>query len=145
MREHGYVLVADDEPEIRTLIGSVLLAEGYSVRETRDGTTALSTGSEERPVAAVLDYMMPGLSGVDVGVELRQLYGPELPLVFVSAIRIPEHELRRVDAYLFLSKPFNIDELAEAVASAVREPAPHALLARDTSDDQDRQEVAQSG
>lgn len=74
---------------------------------------------------------MPGLSGIDVGVELRRLYGGELPLVFVSAITIPEDELERVDAYLFINKPFNIDDLVQAMASAVREPPPHALLPRE--------------
>ena len=86
MDQQGYVLIADDDAGIRGLVSTVLRDAGYPGRAARDGNEALFTSRAKRPIAAVLDYMMPGPSGIDVGVELRRLYGAELPLVFVSAI-----------------------------------------------------------
>ena len=135
MSAAGYVLVVDDEPGIRGLIGAVLQDAGYRVREAGNAGQALEIVGSERPLAAVLDYMMAGLSGVELGAELRRVYGKELPLVFMSAAQIPRNELRKVDAYLYLTKPFEIDDLVEAVHSATSSRQPHALLVRDGAEE----------
>ena len=138
MSKLGYVLIVDDEPGIRGFIRAVLEDEGIEVREACDGPAALSIAAAECPRVVLLDQMMPGMTGIDTGVALRQLCGGSLPLVFMSAMPLDLTELQRVDAFLFLTKPFELDDLAEAVHSAASAHQPQPLIGRgipEVSDD----------
>ncbi|MEO7744738.1 MAG: response regulator [Actinomycetota bacterium] len=66
------VLVADDDRDIRELVSFKLQAAGYDVVTASDGTDALAQVIALRPDVAVLDVMMPGLSGTEVLRALRQ-------------------------------------------------------------------------
>ncbi|HYO44980.1 MAG TPA: response regulator, partial [Candidatus Limnocylindrales bacterium] len=65
------ILVVDDEPHIREVVGSYLAREGYEVRFAGDGEAALASALEHEPDLIVLDVMLPGRSGFDVLRELR--------------------------------------------------------------------------
>ena len=54
------ILIVDDEPNIRRMVGALLSAEGYDVREAADGARALALATETDPDVALIDLMLPG-------------------------------------------------------------------------------------
>lgn len=61
------ILIVDDEPNIRRMVGALLAAEGYEVREAPDGASGVARALENEPDAVLLDLMMPGeLDGIAV-------------------------------------------------------------------------------
>jgi DNA-binding response OmpR family regulator len=118
------VLVADDDEDILELVAFRLERAGYEVITAHDGTEALAAARERLPDLAVLDVMMPGLTGYDVTRELR---GDEatraIPVILLTA-RVQEADVNRgfeAGADDYLRKPFSPQELRVRV---------HALLAR---------------
>ena len=112
------VLVVDDDAVIRQLICVNLELEGFDVHTAEDGQDALDKVRDVDPVVVTLDIMMPRLDGWETAARLRA--DPEtahIKVILLSA-RAQEADLRRgqgigVDAYL--TKPFDPDELVEAV------------------------------
>src|SRR4051812_44362865 len=79
-------LVAEDDADVRELVGFCLRHEGYEVLEARDGFHALELAVERPPDIAVLDVKMPHLSGLEVATQLRALPATaDVRIVFVSA------------------------------------------------------------
>ncbi|MEW5735301.1 MAG: response regulator [Thermodesulfobacteriota bacterium] len=82
------ILVADDEPDMRTFVATVLETSGYAVREAEDGTAAVALARKDPPDAVVLDIMMPRIEdGMQAYLALRQ--DPRtaaVPIVMLSAI-----------------------------------------------------------
>lgn len=121
------ILVCDDDPGVRDLLG-VTLALDHEVTVVEHGTAALEVLAEGRiPVEVVLlDVMMPGLSGFDTLRRIRQSKTTaDLPVIMLTA-RVGEEDYVRgyesgADAYL--SKPFDPAEL-EATIVAVIERSP---------------------
>ena len=116
------ILVVDDEDDIRRLFTTILRRRGYAVTEAADGTTALALVSQEPPDLVMLDVAMPGLSGVDVAVTLRQEPAwAAIPIIFVSA----SGQRRQIErglvsgAYAYLVKPVEIPALLAQVAAAL--------------------------
>ena len=54
------VLIVDDEPNIRRMVGALLASEGYEVRDAADGSSGLARAAESTPDVVLLDLMMPG-------------------------------------------------------------------------------------
>ena len=80
-------------------------------------------------LAAILDYMLPEMDGVELGRRLRQRFGDTFPLVFTSAMDVPASKLAEVSSHLFVSKPFDIDSMLQAVQSALAPVQPRPLNA----------------
>ncbi len=109
------VLVIEDDDAIRRLVSDTLAGEGLLVKEAADGYAAVELARADRPDLVVLDIMLPGLDGLTVAEQLRQLYGDELPiLVMTAGQKIAEHAAQ-VGAYSQLDKPFDLDHLVIAV------------------------------
>jgi two-component system phosphate regulon response regulator PhoB len=86
--ESQTVLVADDDPTIVQLLVSTLVREGFRVLTANDGENALRLARAERPALILLDWQMPGASGVEVTRRLRSETDPELrdtPVVLITA------------------------------------------------------------
>jgi DNA-binding response OmpR family regulator len=123
MSDRPLVLCADDDPDILSLVALRLERAGYDVVHVGDGEQALAKARELRPAVAVLDVMMPRLTGLEVLAALRA--DPELAsvkIVLLSA-RVQETDVARgidagADAYL--PKPFKAQELVATVESLVR-------------------------
>lgn len=122
------IVVADDENDIRRLIVFTLRRRGHTVLEAENGDDALALIRREQPDLAVLDVMMPGLTGLDVVRALAT--EPEtaaIPVVVVSA----KGQAGEVEAGLssgaisYLVKPFSPHDLAARVAD---------ILARNAGD-----------
>ena len=110
------ILIVDDEPAVRLMIGRALGELGYRVREAEDGPTALAMIHEERPQLVILDYIMPGMDGAEVAREITS-FDPDLPIIFSTghgALRA----LREAagDNASVLQKPFSIAELDALIA-----------------------------
>jgi two-component system OmpR family response regulator len=83
------ILVVDDEPEIRELLGLTLAAEGWLVEEAASGPEALERCRRESFDIVVLDYLMPGMNGLDVARRLL-LEGIRIPTVIFTAYLVAE-------------------------------------------------------
>ena len=93
------VLVVDDEPSIRDILGTLLEGEGYSVYTADDGVAALEQITATRPGILLLDLMLPRLDGFAVLEWVRAHPDPairEMPIVLITAKNIAEDERRRL-------------------------------------------------
>jgi DNA-binding response OmpR family regulator len=79
------VLVADDDADIRELVEFKLSQAGYAVQAVPDGLAAWEAFESDPPQLAVLDVMMPGLSGFDVLRKIRESDHPRVPVLMLSA------------------------------------------------------------
>jgi len=116
----GSVLVVDDEPVVRYVLGRYFTREGFSVREAADGEDALAAIREQGPDAVVLDLMLPRLSGLDV-LRLVRLE-TDVPVVILSA-RASEGERiegLRLGADDYVVKPYSPREVVERVRAVLR-------------------------
>ena len=109
------ILVGDDDPSLRELIRAVL-GPRYQFVEAADGREVLAVAQEVRPDLIVLDVMLPGLSGIEVLDILRA--DEELratPVVVITAWSHAEVDAWTAGADRFVSKPFDPDDLSDAV------------------------------
>ena len=113
------VLVVDDEPEIVQFVRGVLEDEGFAVATAANGREAVAIAAKERPGLVVLDMMLPRLDGDGVAAELRRMYG-DVPILLITADGRAEEKARRVGAFDYLPKPFDVDRLVAIVRSKLR-------------------------
>jgi two-component system nitrogen regulation response regulator NtrX len=115
------VLIADDEPNIRRMVGALLTGEGYEVTETPSGIEAVARVKEGEPDVALLDLMMPGdLDGMATLGRLREI-APDLPVIMMSgrAGLADAVKATKLGAFNFLEKPLTPEGVLLAVASAL--------------------------
>lgn len=114
------ILVADDEPDIRSVLALYLEDAGYEVAEAADGKTALRIMLTERIDLCLLDIMMPAMDGYNVLKRLRQQ--SDVPVIIISAKgQDPEKILGlNLGADDYLVKPFNPLEAVARVNSVLR-------------------------
>lgn len=109
------ILIADDDLTSRMLLAGVLRRHGYEVVETRDGTAALAAmQAPDAPRLAILDWVMPGLDGLQVVEQLRATPCERPPYVIMLTARGGKADLiRGLDAGAndYLAKPFDPGEL----------------------------------
>lgn len=128
------IYVADDEPNIRSLIQSFLANEGYAVQTYGDGESLLDAFQRQPADLVILDIMMPGLDGLTICSQLRQR--SIIPIIIVSA---RDSELDRITGITlgsddYLTKPFSPIELVARVKAIFRRlemdrrPAPASQL-----------------
>jgi DNA-binding response OmpR family regulator len=112
------ILVAEDERDIRELIGFTLGLADFDVVLAQDGVEALEQASEERPDLILLDVRMPRVSGYDVCRRLKENPSTsEIPIVFLSA-KGQEREIEEgldSGAVDYIVKPFAPDRLVDQV------------------------------
>ena len=118
------VLVADDEVIFRKMVRGVLVRAGHEVIEAAAGDEALSLLlAAEAPPMAILDWMMPGMTGIDVCRTLRERApsGPTYVLIVTSRERT-EDLVAALDAGAddYVTKPFQVEELKARVGVGLR-------------------------
>jgi CheY-like chemotaxis protein len=121
--ERGLVLIADDDPSIRTLLRTILGRAGYGVAEAADGRQAVERARELQPDLVVLDWEMPYLDGRDAAAELKgDLATAELPIVMLtSRSRIEDKvDALGVGVQDFITKPFDYREFMARIEQQVR-------------------------
>lgn len=118
------ILVIDDDRVIRTLLQRALARQGYDVHTAPDGTTGLAKTLELKPDLVICDWMMPGLSGLEVCKEIKSQ--PELLAntfcILLTALGTTEDKVKGLDAGAddFLCKPIELIELQARVRAVLR-------------------------
>jgi len=125
------VLIVDDDSGTRSAIATILADAGYATREADSGADALRAARSEAPALVLLDVNLPGMCGYEVCRLLRDEFGDQFPIVFVSGARTESFD--RVAGLLlgandYISKPFREDELLARVQSLLLRR--HAVAAR---------------
>src|SRR6185503_9256004 len=124
------ILIVEDEEPIQILLTYNLQAEGFRVRATANGEDVAHLVNEERPDLIVLDWMLPGISGIEVCRLLRTR--PEtrdIPIIMLTA-RGEENERVRglaTGADDYMVKPFSVPELLARVRTILRRANPDAV------------------
>jgi two-component system repressor protein LuxO len=110
------ILIVDDAGPVVVLCVNVLQALGYAVKGANSGEMAVDVLRKERFDMMVLDYKMPGLTGLEVFAKARALH-PDLAVVLVTGHGTPEivDEANRLGFASILLKPFTSDELRSTV------------------------------
>lgn len=114
------ILVADDDKEIRELIKIYLTSEGFEPVLAKDGLEALEIINKGNIDLAVLDVMMPKLTGIDICMEVRK--DNNIPIIIVSAKSQDSDKILGLTtgADDYLTKPFNPLELIARIKSQLR-------------------------
>ena len=115
------IMIVDDDPNIRELVGVLLKNGGFTVCEATDGRNALQKITDENPALAILDIMMPGMDGYELCRNLRKYY-EDLPILMLTAkaelpSKVKGFELGADD---YLTKPFEGDELIMRVKALLK-------------------------
>jgi DNA-binding response OmpR family regulator len=134
------VLIADDEADIRDLVTTKLSQAGLEVVALGDGHTALKAARDRRPDVAILDVMMPGLSGLEVMAGLAEDPATaSVPVILLTA-RSQEFDVKAglsLGAADYIIKPFSPRQLLErvqAILAGVTEDAAGSAAAGTTDD-----------
>src|SRR5207248_7223354 len=120
------VLLVEDEPELGRLVMRELEAAGYRVRYAADGPAALRLFAAAPPDLVVLDWMLPGLDGLEVLRRLRQTSPVPVLMLTARAEEVDRVIGLEVGADDYLTKPFGTRELLARVRALLRR---HARLA----------------
>ncbi|MCR9276464.1 MAG: response regulator [Pseudomonadaceae bacterium] len=121
--DSGYLLVVDDDPELRELIEAYLVRQGFDVATAQDGSEMDQRLAERTPDLVILDLMLPDENGLDIAKRLKG--ASEIPIIMISAQgedvdRIVGLEVGADD---YLGKPFNPRELLARVRAVLRRSA----------------------
>ena len=123
------ILVVEDEPAIMELLKVHLVDAGYEVKEAPDAETAHAVIKEMLPDLLLLDWMLPGQSGLALAKELRaDARTKELPVIMVTARTDEADRVAGLEAWVddYVTKPFSPRELKARIKSVLRRRAPEA-------------------
>ncbi len=116
------ILIADDDPEILTMLSIRLQRKGYQVIEATDGLQTLHMARNHRPDLVLLDVMMPGKNGWEVARELRGSEDlSDIGIVMLTAIgeKVNEMTSPLYGADDFVNKPFDFADLEAKIAHVI--------------------------
>lgn len=108
------ILLADDEENLRVLVHETLEGPAYEILEASDGEEAVEMARRRRPDLLVLDWMMPGKTGVEVSAEIRSLEATrDIPIILLTAKNQSDDIAAAFDSGVtsYLVKPFSPAEL----------------------------------
>jgi len=123
------VLVVEDEPAIRELLKVNLVDAGYDVRMVPDAESGMRELGEALPDLLLLDWMLPGKSGMLLAKELRaDARTRELPIIMITARTDEADKVAGLEAWVddYVTKPFSPRELKARIKSVLRRRAPEA-------------------
>jgi DNA-binding response OmpR family regulator len=117
----SYVLVVDDDPAIRGLVGDALRSEGYLVDLAAHGREALEAMRARKPSTVVLDLMMPVMDGFSFieACHLEQLCDG-VHIVVISAVHDALQRISEMPITACIAKPFDLDDLVRTVGQFAR-------------------------
>lgn len=117
------ILVVEDDPDIRGMLAFALGRAGFRVIETDSAEAALSRLEALLPSLAIIDWMLPRMSGVDLASRLRRdEYTRDLPIILLTAKGEEADKLKGYDAGIddYLTKPFSPRELIARIRALLR-------------------------
>jgi len=120
------ILVVEDDPDVRRVIVECLGLIGYAVSEAPNGTEGLAAIASCKPDLLVVDYAMPDMTGAEVISKARAMVG-ELPVILATGYADMAAVERLAGKPAILRKPFDINSLGAAVATALEDSAESRL------------------
>jgi len=122
MSDKGTVLVVDDEEVMRDILGSLLAKEGYRVKLASSGEEGLEVGRREPVDVAIVDVMLPDMSGVEVLDALKRA-DPEMVVLMITAFASVETAITAMKrgAFDYITKPFKNDEVLVVVSNGAHQ------------------------
>jgi DNA-binding response OmpR family regulator len=117
----AHILLVEDEEKLARFIELELQCEGYQVSVAHDGLSGLTNARETPPDLAILDWMLPGLTGVELCRRLRST-GSTIPIILLTAKDEVGDRVTGLDAGAddYVVKPFSIEELLARVRAHLR-------------------------
>ena len=114
------ILIVEDEPEIRQLLASYLINEGYSVLEAEDGVAAIELFSKEKFDLLILDIMIPKIDGYGVCEFVKKQ--SNVPVIFLSALGDEKSMVKGYDSLAddYVTKPFSMPVFLRKVKAVLR-------------------------
>lgn len=117
------ILLVEDEPEVRELLSYTLTRAGFRVLEADSAETALQLLDGPPPALAIIDWMLPGASGVDLAKRLRR--DPlvrDMPLIMLTARGEEPDKLKSFESGIddYVTKPFSPKELVARIKALMR-------------------------
>jgi DNA-binding response OmpR family regulator len=133
----AHILLVEDEVKLARFIELELDCEGYQITVEHDGLSGLTSARESNPDLVILDWMLPGLSGLEVCRRLRAT-GSKVPVIFLTAKDEISDRVAGLDAGAddYVVKPFSIEELLARIRAHLRrnqEDDPDLLQFQDLS------------
>jgi len=119
-----HILVIEDDPAIRDLLRRGLTYENYKVSVANDGHAGLAAARDNPPDLVILDWMMPGLDGLEVCTRLRA--ASSVPILMLTAKESVPDRVRGLESGAddYLVKPFAFPELLARIHALLRRTAP---------------------
>ena len=108
------ILVVDDEESIHLVYKEELNEEGYEVISALSGEEGLKLFQEENPDLVILDINMPGMDGIEVLRQMKQMK-PNIPVIISSAYPEYKQDLASWASDDYIVKSFNLDELKNSI------------------------------
>ncbi|MBF2008778.1 response regulator transcription factor [Chlorogloeopsis fritschii PCC 9212] len=117
----AHILLVEDEVKLARFVELELSYEGYQVTVAHDGLSGLTTARETHPDLVILDWMLPGLSGVEICRRLRST-GDQVPVILLTAKDEVSDRVAGLDAGAddYVVKPFSVEELLARVRAHLR-------------------------
>src|SRR6266568_3466079 len=146
------ILVVDDDPQIRRVLRTTLIAQGYEVADARNGEEALERIRGEKLDLVILDMNMPGMSGLETCRLIRS--GSDVAIIMLSVRDAEADKVEALDAGAddYITKPFSMPELLARIRAALRRmpqlPSQsdlHSLTAQGVNIDLSSREVTVNG
>ena len=121
------ILIIEDDQQILKLLQRGLSYEGYTVDVATDGRMGLILARDHTPDLVVLDWMLPGMDGLEVCHRLRT--GGSIPILMLTAKDTVQDRIQGLDAGAddYMVKPFNLDELLARVRALLRRTQPERI------------------
>src|SRR5450631_2774116 len=125
------ILVVDDEPQIRRVMKTALVSNGYEAFEARTGEEALDSLRAHNPDLILLDMNMPGMGGMAACREIRAVC--EVPIIVLSVRDSERDKIAALDAGAddYMTKPFSVNELLARIRANLRRYAGPSATAED--------------
>jgi two-component system, OmpR family, KDP operon response regulator KdpE len=123
---HGRIVVVDDEPQIRRVMRTTLVAQGYEVADARSGEDALELLRAERYDLVLLDINLPGISGIETCREIRTT--SDIAVIMMTVRNGQQDKVEALDAGAddYVTKPFGILEMLARLRAALRRTSFHS-------------------
>ena len=111
-----YVLIADDDPDIREMVRTALQLDGHPVLEAPDGQTAWELFVANRPALVLTDVQMPGIDGLELTALIKANGSDETKVIVFTAGMATEWQAQRAGADAYVTKSAPLPELRAAVS-----------------------------
>lgn len=117
------ILAVDDEPEALDVLRALFMVEGYEFVQAADSAQAIAHIHERQPDLLIVDYMMPGMSGIELCEYLRSdTETADIPIIMYSAYHIPDRYWQKGLYERAFTKPADLEELLREVHALLSSP-----------------------